>query len=372
MVTKSQGAPEVERAYARARELCQQVEDAPQLCPVLFGLWYFYLVRAEFQTARELGEQLLTVAQRVQDPTLLLLAHRVLGQTLASLGELPPAQAHLEQGIALYDPQRHHSLALQYGQDPGVICRSWAALALRLLGYPDQALESISEALTLARELVHPYSLAYALMWAAVVHQFRRERRAAQERAEELLALAREQGFAHWLAAGTIWQGWGLSEQGQGTEGIAQIHQGVAGWRACGVELWRPYFLALLAEAYGNGGQAEEGLHVLGEALAAVEKTGERFYEAELYGLKGELLLRRVVPDEQQAETSFYQALDIARSQQAKSLELRAALRLSRLWQQQGKCAAAYELLAEVYNWFTEGFDTADLQEAKALLEELE
>jgi class 3 adenylate cyclase/predicted ATPase len=371
MVTKSQGAPEVERAYARARELCQQVEDAPQLCPVLFGLWYFYLVRAEFQTARELAEQLLTVAQCVPDPTLLLVAHRVLGQTLASLGELPAAHVHLEQGIALYDPQQHHALALQYGQDPGVICRAWAALTLRLLGYPDQALESITVSLTLAQDLAHPYSLAYALMWAAVVHQFRREQRAAQARAEELLALAREQGFAHWVAAGTIWQGWVQSEQGQRTEGIAQMRQGVAGWRASGVELWRPYFLALLAEAYGNGGQAEEGLRVLGEALAAVEKTGERFYEAELYRLQGELWLRRVGSDALQAETCFQHALDIARSQHAKSLELRAATSLSQLWQKQGKRTEAHALLAPIYGWFTEGFDTADLQEAKALLEEL-
>ena len=234
--------------------------------------------------------------------------------------------------------------------------------------------QRIHEALTLAQELAHPFSLAFALYFAAWLHQFRREGQAAQERAEAAMALSTRAGVsAYWVAWGTILRGWALAVQGQGAEGMAQMRQGLAAWRATGAELRRPYFLALLAEAYGKAGQAEEGLHVLAEALAAVAAdSGERFCEAELYRLKGELLLQAgTVPDDAEAEACFQQALDMARRQQAKSLELRAAMSLSRLWQQQGKRAEAHELLAPIYGWFTEGFDTADLQEAKALLEAL-
>jgi predicted ATPase len=390
MATRGYGAPEVEKAYARARELCQQLGETPQLFPVLFGLWVFYNTRAELQPAQELAEQLLTLAQSVQDPALLLEAHLALGTTLFSLGELASAQVHLEQGIALYDPQQHRSLAFRSGQDPGVFCRAFAPWALWYLGYPAQALQRSQEALTLAQELSHPLSLALALDLAAVLHQLRREGQAAQERAEAMMVLCGEHGFPLFLAQGTILRGWALAEQGQREEGIAQMCQGMAAFRATGAELLRPYSLALLAEAYGEGGQAEEGLAVLAEALAAAHKSGERDYEAELCRLKGELLLvqegkrqkrfpRCGVPtgtkgeseEVSEAEECFRQALDTARRQSAKSLELRAVMSLSRLWQKQGKTAEARQMLTEIYDWFTEGFDTADLQEAKALLNEL-
>jgi predicted ATPase len=371
MATKGYAASEVEHTYTRARELCRQVAESPQLFPVLRGLWVFYLLRGELQTARELGEQLLSLAQGVQDPALLLGAHTALGLTLYFIGELIPAQARLELGIALHDPQQHHSLAFRYGTDPGVSCRSLAALALWHLGYPDQALRRIREALTLAYEVAHPFSLAYALHFAAVLHYFRRETRQTQEQAEATITLSTKQGYALFVARGTILRGWSLAAQGQGEAGIAQMLQGLAAYRVTGAGLWRPYFLALLAEAYGKGGQAGEGLRVLAEALDVLDKNGERFYEAELYRLKGELLLRQAVPEEPQAEVYFRQALDVARRQEAKSLELRAAMSLARLWQQQGKCQEAHDLLAPIYGWFTEGFDTADLEEAKALLEAL-
>jgi len=252
-----------------------------------------------------------------------------------------------------------------------VHCLSFVAWALWYLGYPDQALRRIHEALTLAQELSHPFSLALALAFAAWLHQLRREGQAAQERAAAAIALSTDQGFPFWEAWGTILRGSVLAEQGQRAEGIAQMRQGIAAWRATGAELQRPYYLALLAEPCGKGGQAEEGLSVLAEALTAVHKTGERQHEAELYRLKGELLLKQGVPDEQEAESCLRQAIDVARQQQAKSLELRAAMSLSRLWQQQGKRFEARELLAPIYGWFTEGFDTADLQEARALLEAL-
>jgi TOMM system kinase/cyclase fusion protein len=371
MATQGYAAPEVEKAYARARELCQQVGQTPQLFRVRFGLWLFYAVRGEYKTAHELAEQLLTLAQSMQDPASLLEAHWALTATLTWLGELVLALQHAEQGIALYEPQHHHAHAFLYGLDPGVVCLSYAAYVSWFLGYPDRALARIHAALSLAQELAHPLSLTSALNFAAWLHHYRREVQAVKERAEELLALSTEQGFTLWVASATIMRGWVLVEQGQGEEGMAQMRRGLTDWQASGAALTRPYFLSLLAEVYGNAGRAEEGLRVLAEALEVVHKTEQRIGEAELYRLKGELLLMQATADEHQADGCFHRALDIARQQQAKSWELRAAMSLSRLWQQQDKRAEAYDLLAPIYGWFTEGFDTADLQEAKALLEEL-
>ena len=250
--------------------------------------------------------------------------------------------------------------------------------------------------------MAHLSSLAYALDWAAMLHRFRREVEAAQERAAAAITLSTEQGFALYGAWGTIVRGWSLAEQGQGAEGTAQIHQGLAFSRASGIQAVLPYHFALLAEAYGKAGQGEEGLRVLAEALTMVNSTGERNYEAELYRLKGELMLqqssvqslgsgvqtKQTAKDKKQkakitalrsllpaphaeAEACFLKAIEIARRQEAKSLELRAVMSLARLWQHQGKCEAAHELLAPIYGWFTEGFDTADLQEAKGLLKAL-
>jgi predicted ATPase len=371
MATKGYAALEVASAYARARELCRQVGETPQLFQALWGLWYFSLVRAELQTARELGEQLLYVAQRVQAPALLLLAHRVLGQTLAFLGEFSTAHVHLEREMTLYNPEQHRTSAALYGQDQGVVCRSWAALTLWSLGYPDQALRRSRATLTLAQELVHPFSLAYALCFAGMLCQLSRDVQAAQAQATAAMALCTAQGFALYLARGTILQGWAMAEQGQGVAGLGKMRQSLGAYQATGAAVFRPYYLGFLAQAYGQVGQAGEGLTLLGEALGAVHQTGERFCEAELYRLKGALLLAHSAENHGKAEACFQQALGVARRQQAKARELRAATSLSRLWQHQGKRAAAYDLLAPVYGWFNEGFDTADLQEAKALLEEL-
>jgi predicted ATPase len=379
MAIKGFAAPEVLHAYARARELCQQAGETPQLFQVLRGLWYFYLIRSELRTARELGEHLLTLAQQVGDPVLRVEAHYALGLTLNYLGEFAAAQSHLEQGIALYDPQQHQIHAFRYGQDAGVACRAYVAVTLWWLGYPEQALQRSHEAVALARELAHPFSLGFALFLTSWVPQFRREGQRTQERAEAAIALATEHGLPVFGAGGMIFRGWALAQryaepvagQGHVEEGIAQLQQGLAAWRATGAEALRPYYLALLAEAVGRGGQVEEGLHLLAEALAVANDTGECRWDAELHRLQGELLLARPTEHHAEAEIRFRQALEIARQQQAKSLELRAAMSLSRLWQQQGKQQEAHDLLAPIYGWFTEGFDTADLQEAKALLEEL-
>jgi predicted ATPase/class 3 adenylate cyclase len=369
-VTKGYAAPEVEHTYTRARELCQQVGETPQLFPVLRGLWNFYLIRRELRTARALAEQLLSLAQRAQDPALLQQAHSALAGALVHLGEFSATQAHLQQGLALYDPQQHRAQALPLEIDLGVFFLAYMTRPLWLLGYPDQALQRSHEALTLAQELTRPFSLAYALAFAAWVHQFRREGQATHARAEALCALAREQGFAFFLATGTMHRGWALAEQGQSIAGMVQIHEGLAAYRATGAEVDRAYFLALLAEVYRQGKQDDEGLTVLEEALALVDQHASVMWEAELHRLKGELLLARSIENQVEAEACFHEALEIARRQQAKSLELRAAMSLSRLWQHQGKTEQARQLLAEVYAWFTEGFDTADLKEAKALLEQ--
>jgi predicted ATPase len=293
IVTQGYAAPEVEKTYSRALELCRQVGETPQLFHVLMGLIAFHLIRAEHKTAWELGEQLLHLAQSTQRHPFFLWAYCALGEILSSFGEFVSARAQLEQGIALYDSQKGgRSSAFRSGQNPGVLYLSIVSNVLWTLGYPEQALKRSHEALALARELSHPFNLARALLEAAVLHQYRHEGQTAQERAEELVAFSSEQGIALLPAQGIILQGWALAEQGQGEEGIAQMHQGLAAWRAIGAELRRPYFLALLAEAYGKVGKVAEGLTLLAEALAAVDKNEERFYEAELYRLKGELTLQ--------------------------------------------------------------------------------
>jgi predicted ATPase/class 3 adenylate cyclase len=370
-VTRGYAAPEVEHTYARARELCQQAGETPQLFPVLRGLWNFHLIRREVQTARELAEQLLSLAQRAQEPALLQQAHSALAGALVHLGEFAAAHAHLQQGLALYDPAQHRTLAMRLGYDLGVFFLAYMTRPLWLLGYPDQALRRSQEALTLAQELAHPFSLAYALTFAVWLHQLRREDQATHARAEALCALAREQGFAFLLASGMMHLGWALAEQGQGMEGMVQMREGMAAYRATGSEVDRAYFLALLAEVYGQGKQGDEGLTVLEEALSLTDQQASVIWEAELHRLKGELLLTRSAENQVEAEACFHQALAVAQHQEAKSLELRAAMSLARLWQQQGKRAEAYELLAPIYGWFTEGFDTMDLQEARALLEAL-
>jgi predicted ATPase len=370
--TKGQTAPEVERLYARARELCERVGDGSQLFCVLWGLWHAHGTRGDYQTRRALGEHLLSLAQRLEAPDLLLEAHHALWTTLLSGGELAAARPHLDQGMKLYDPQRHRTHAALYsGHDPGVCCRMQAAHALWLLGYPDQAVVSIQAALTLAEQLAHPLSLTMALRWAAVLHHLRREAPLTRDRAEAAMTMATDQGFPQQVAMAMPLRGWALAVSGRGEEGIAQIHQGLAACRATGATRDRPEHLALLAEASAQVGRTAAGLVALAEALARQGQSEVRLWEAELYRLRGELLWQQTVAQPGEAEVCFRQALAVARGRQAKSLELRAAVSLARLWQQQGKRNEARDLLAPVYGWFTEGFDTADLQEAKALLESL-
>jgi predicted ATPase len=369
--TKGAAAPEAEQTYTYARQLCERLDDPHQLFTVLRGLWVYYLNRAELQTAYALGEQLLTLAQQVQETAMLIVAHRVLGWALFFLGATAEAHTHFAQAIALYDAHQHRAAALLYGEDVGVTSRSRDSWALWSLGYPDQALARSQDAVTLAQQRAYPPSLSNALNAAASFHQLRREVQWTQERAEATISLATAQGFPGFKAEGAMLYGWTLAHQGQAQAGIEQIHQGLKAFRATGAELLQPYFLALLAETHGILEEPEVGLTVLTEALTLVDTTGERWYEAELHRLKGALLLQQNADNQAEADTSFQHALDITRNQQAKSFELRTATSLARLWQQQGKQVEAHELLAPIYDWFTEGFDTADLQDAKALLEAL-
>ena len=366
-------APEVAATYHRARELCQHVGETPQLVPVLIGLSEFYINRGEFQTARELAEQMLSLAQRVQDPACFMNAHIALGNALSFLGELGSARAHLEHGIALYleqgfarsQPLQHCSHGLI---NPQAVVHGLSRLAqvLWMLGYPDQALQRSQEALTLAQEFSHPFSVATALFFAAQIHCWRREGHLTYEQASAALMLSGKQGVALRLAQATILQGWALVEQGQGEAGMAQIRQGLAARRASGVVA--ATHLHLLAEASWKAGQIEEGLRATAEALVLMDRSESRGV-AELYRLKGVLLLACSSEHHAEAESYFREALEAARSQQAKSWELRAAMSLSRLWQQQGKQTDAQRLLTPIYSWFTEGFDTADLRDARVLLD---
>lgn len=369
IATKGFAAPEVEQTYGRARVLCRQMGDTPRIFPTLFGLWASYLVGGDLPAARELVDQLWQLAQGAKDTAMLLVAHRAMATTFYFQGDFVRAQEHAAQGIALYDPEQHASLALLYGEQPAVVCQCFGAATLWYLGYPDRALASIQDALALTQKLAHPFMTVQALAFAARLHLHRREGRLTRERAEAALALATEHKIAFYLAQGTILRGRALVEQGHTTEGLAQIRQGLAGYRATGAGgdlLPR----VMLAETYGKAGQPEDGLLVLRDALAELPK-GWRYCEAELHRLEGELLLGVSAEKYAEAEACFHRALDIARRQQARSLELRAAVSLARLWQRQGKRAAARELLGAIHGWFTEGFETADLREAKALLDAL-
>ena len=321
------------------------------------------------------------IAQTLQDPTLRMTANRIQGESLVCLGELTRACTHLEQMIAHYDPEQHRALAFRYGLDGGVVCLSWHAWALWLQGYPDQALQRSQGAVALAQKLAHPFSLAFALQLAAGLNHWRRDWSAAQQQSETLLEFSTEHGFVLWIATATSWQGLLLAEQGlaaggiagqkQVKEGITQMHKGLAIFRATGMQLQLQLILGSLAGVCGQVGQVEEGLKALSEALEVMEKTDERYWKAELYRIKGELLLVRDKNEAAEAETCFQHAIEVSRRQKAKSLELRAVMSLGRLWHTQGKTVEAQQRLAEIYSWFSEGFDTGDLQEAKILLEEL-
>jgi predicted ATPase len=315
--------------------------------------------------------ELLQLGQTVQDPLVLVQTYTLEGDSLFFQGQFALARTHLEHAKSLYSPQRYDPSAYFFGHHPIVQNLNILAYVLWVLGYPERAGQRCDEALTFAQGLSHPFSLVFALTNKALLHHLRRDATIVQEQAATAITVSTEHGFPLRAAFGSMLLGWALVEQGAGEAEIARIKEGIAAWQATGAKLLSAVWLGLLAKVYGKSGQQEEGLTVLIEALRAVEETGEHFYEAELYRLRGEFLLHLSSDNQQEAETCFQHAIRIAQNQQAKSWELRATTSLARLWQQQGKRQEAHDLLAPVYNWFTEGFDTADLKDAKMLLDEL-
>ena len=376
-LVKGYAAPEVEATYARARELCQEVGETPQTFPVLHGLWRFHLVRDELRTARELAQSLLRMAETTQDPEMLLLADWATGATSLWMGDLQTARTHLERVIARSDVNPQRSLALTYGSDPKVTCLIWLSLTLWALGFPDQAVARINEAVAVARRLAHPFTLAWAIAFAAGLHQLRGEADAAQQWAREVIELATEQSFPLWYGMGVMLQTWAVSDA-TGSD-IPALQQAMATLASAGQELASSYFIALLSLVYDRAGRTEEALQFVVGGLALAERSGESFYEAELHRLRGELALRAAGSGDlasdgdaaTEAEACFRRALDLNRRQGAKSFELRATISLARLLSKRRQATQARHLLATMCDWFTEGFATADLKEATALLEQL-
>ena len=375
MATKGYAAPEVERVYSCARELSHTIGDLPQKFPVLFGLWRFHLVRGEYAAAGEVIEKLRCLSECMPGSQQFLPAQQALGLTAFRLGEFADARAHLERSVDMYDPSVHGPENAQgvIGQDPGVSSLAFLAWMLWHLGYPDQALQRSQEAITRAREMSHPYSLVFALHFGTAVYRFRREGALAQTQAEGVVALASEQGFPYFQAAGTYLRGWALAEQGHVEEGIADMLEGQRIWQESGIRQLGQLSL-LLAEAYGKVDRVQDGLAVLIEAEAEMDKSNEKWWQAELLRTRGELFLTATNdPDQNRPEAAacFQRAIQTAHTQQAKSLELRSALRLAAVWQESGQPDDAYQLLSNIYGWFTEGLETPDLRAAKALLDEL-
>ncbi|HEU4391001.1 MAG TPA: AAA family ATPase [Blastocatellia bacterium] len=390
IATEGYAAPEVGRVYLRARELCQQLGETPDMAEVLWGLWAFYTVRAELGTAREIAREFLRLAERLPYQGLAMRGHLALGVTCTHLGEFALALEHLENALALYDPEQHRDDSFLYSQNAGVAIPCYASWVLWFLGQPTRALERMQEALTLARTLSEPHGLAHAFYSAAILHHLRREERMAQEHAEAAIAVAAEHGLAMYQAMATITRGWALIEQSREEEAIEQLRQGLATHRATGAQVARPHFTALLAEALGEARRVDEGLSTMDEALELAHRHGEACYLAELHRVKGELLLKQAnvrglsqaatalrgaaqveTPAAAQAEACFHQAIKIAQQQRAKSWELRVAMSLARVYQRQGKQQEARSVLARIYDSFTEGFETLDLREARALLDEI-
>jgi predicted ATPase len=372
IAVKGFAAPEVERAYNRARELCEGLDDPPELFDALYGLWVMHHMRGELRIAYELAERLLWRAQSAHELVLQMNAENLLGVTSFYMGDLLPSREHLETAISLYDLERHRLLAVQYGVDTGVACLSFLAWTLWQLGYPNQALKRGNEALALAQRLSHPFSLVFAEYFGgSILAQSRREARVAQETAESVIRLSAERGFTQFLAWATGLRGWAMAEQGCNEEGILQLQEALRASRGAGAELWRPYFLCLLAEACMQTGRRDDGLRALTEALAAADEHDIGFSKAEIHRLKGELLLSQDDLNTAEAQNCFERAIEITRKHGAKSLELRAATSLARLLDKQGRRSDACTMLAEIHNWFTEGFDTADFKDAKQLLDDL-
>ncbi|HET9131393.1 MAG TPA: hypothetical protein VFO86_10620, partial [Terriglobia bacterium] len=370
--------------------LCQQLGETSEKSQVLWGLWTFHILRAELNTALQIAEEFLRMAERLPFAGLAMRGQMAMEISYTHMGEHALAIERFEKAFQLFDPELHRDDAFLYALNPGIAMRCFASWSLWFLGCPDQSLQRIQEALSLARELSEPHTMAHVLFFAAILHQLRREARTAQEYADATIDVASGHGLAMYQALGNMTRGWALIEQGEDTTLIESIREGLAAVLATGATLMRPHFLALLAESWIRAGRNDEALRVLEDALETAHRTGEKSYLADLYRLKGECLLNQstnrrafraatagsVVVDSAasvmaRGEDCLNEAIRIARIQNAKSLELRAAVSLARHYRDRGEANKAVGLLAPVYLSFTEGWDTNDLREAKALIDEL-
>jgi len=372
---KGWSSAEVARAYGRASELCRQVGTTPRLFSVLFALSGIHLVRGELHRAYELQQQTLAIAEKKRDATFLVWSCGQ-GFILCPMGQFTSARTHLERAISLYDAALSEAYRAVYPVvDPGVVSLGWLAMTLCLLGYSDQALERGHEAVELARKLAHPFSLTLIWRRFSQFYHLRRDGEASLSSADECQRIATEYGFEETFAPGPVGRGGALIELNRMEEGIPELEDSIAVARTMGYGLSLTQSLAALGNGYGKVGRMAEGLAAVAEGLAVSEKNGERWFDAELYRIRGELLLKQDAhaepKAEDEAETCFHQALDIARAQEARWWELRTTVSLARLLAKQGRSDEARTMLAEIYNWFTEGFDTADLKDAKLLLDEL-
>jgi predicted ATPase len=370
MVVRGFAAPETGQVYARARQLWEQLGSPAEFLHVPRGQALFHNMRGELHLAQRLDADLLSLSRQRDDSAGLVLGHLCAGQTLMYAGKFAASRSHLEEVLATYDADSHRSLVRQAGQYPHVNARAHLGIVLFCLGFPQQALAQGNKAISDARRLAHPPSLAANLAPGVRLLSLYGDNAVLSEWTNELVAVTSEQGFALWGALGTIFRGWVKVEQGNLADGISLLRSGSEAYRATGAELYMPYHIALLATACDLAGQVEEALTLLDDGLRTVERTGERWFAAELYRQKGELLRRQ---GHMEAVEGLYRtALSIAEEQQAKLWELRAAVSLARLRRDQGRPTEARELLAPVYGWFTEGFDSPDLKEAKALFDELD
>jgi class 3 adenylate cyclase/predicted ATPase len=369
LAVKGYAAPETGQAYARARELWERLGSPSEFLHIPFGQSRYHMARGELDLARRLDEDLLRLSRQRNDSAELALGHLSSGRNLMFAGRFGSSRSHLKEVLALYDPISHRSLVHQAGIHPQVVSQAYLGVVLFCLGFPNQALAQSNEAIAEARRLAHQPSLASSLEYGTTVLSLVGDNAILGEWIDQLVAVTTEQGFPFWRALGTIFYGWFKAKNGDVTEGVSLLRSGSTAYRATGAGAWIPYQIALLVRACEIAGQIEEGLSRLDEALQIVERTGERWFAAELNRHKGQLLLRQ--GHSEAAEKLYYKALSIAEEQEAKLWELRAAASLARLRRDQDRHAEARDLLAPVYGWFTEGFDTPDLKEAKALLNEL-
>jgi predicted ATPase len=378
MHTKGYASPDTKAAFERARLYIERAEahgeppeDPLLLFAVIYGFWVGSYVAFSGDALRGLAAEFLALAKKQGGAVPLMVGHRLMGTSLQCTGDIAESRAHYDRALALYDPAEHRELATRFGQDIGVVVLSYRAWTLWLLGYPRAALADAGRALAVAREVAQAPTLMYALAHAARTYTWARDYPTARALAEELAALAEEKGARAWKAFSMMHRGSLLAAAGEHAKAAHMIAAGLEAWASTGSTLWMPCYLESLAKAHAELGQLDDARARIGEALAAVEATGATWCEAEIRRVAGEIALMSPAPDAAVAQACFERALATARRQQAKAWELRAAMSLARLWRAEGKARQAHDLLAPVCGWFTDGCDTRDLQEAKALLDTL-